>query len=104
MKLNRLTVLVTILIVVSVGTNIFTLWDSGTFIPPTELKYKYTKMFENSVLLYRPAGTNGMAMLNMDGAVVTISEFGPPMNCAVLNIHTADGMIPGACVAGVLNE
>jgi len=107
MKLNRLTVLITILIVVSVGTNIFTMFaDDIEYIWPTEAKYVYTNMFDNSVLWYRQEGTNTLSMINMDKAVISITQLGEPVNCLQLNIHTTDGTIPGPCIQGVeeINE
>ncbi len=98
MKLNRLTVLVTILIVVSVGTNIFTMSKHGTFAWPTEQRYDYTEMFGDSILMYRPQDTESLAVISMTGSVITITNFGAPLNCVALDIHTPDGTIPGPCI------
>jgi len=105
MKMNRQTVLLTILIVVSVGSNILNMFDAEIeYVWPSEAKYTYTGMFNDSVLWYRPEGTEGLAMINMDKAVISIVELGAPLNCAQINIHTKDGTIPGPCIAPIENE
>ena len=104
MKLNRLTVLITILIVASVGTNIFTMWHNDFKLMPSELTYQYPGMFKHSAIMYRPAGTEGLALIDMDTAVIRVTEFGAPLNCAVISIYTTSGIIDGACVEGVLDE
>ncbi len=102
MKVNRLSVLISALIVVSVSTNIFTMWPVEAYDWPAQQRYEYAGMFDDSLLMYRPAGTEGLAILDMDNAVITISEFGEPLNCAQLNIHTNEGTIPGPCIEGLI--
>jgi len=105
MKMNRQTVLLTILIVVSVGSNILNMFDAEIeYVWPTEARYTYEGMFNDSVLWYRPEGTESLGMINMDEAVITIVELGAPLNCAQLNIHTKDGTIPGPCIAPIESE
>lgn len=103
MKLNRLTVLVTILIVVSVGTNLLTMYKPEILKPPGEYHYMYENMFMNSVLWYRNVDTS-MGMIDMGDAVVVVTEFGDPLNCMVVNIHTTAGIIRGACLPGEMTE
>ena len=104
MKLNRLTVLVTILIVVSVGTNIFAFQQNDWKVMPTELVYKFPAMFDDSAIIYRPEGSQGFSFIDMNKAVIVVTEFGAPMNCAVVNIVTAEGIIRGHCVEGELDD
>lgn len=102
MKINKQTVLITILIVVSVGTNIITMLGNKTeYVWPTEARYQFEGMFDNSVLWYRQAGTNTLSMIDMDNAVISIVEIGEPANCAQLNIVTVEGVIPGPCIQGI---
>lgn len=104
MKLNRLTVLVTILIVVSVGTNIFAFKANDLKIMPSELVYKFPAMFKDAAIIYRPEGSQGFSFMDMDKAVIVVTEFGDPLNCAAINIVTKEGIIRGNCVDGELDE
>ena len=97
MKINRLVVLVAILVVVSVSTNLLTMLKSADLIWPEESRVIVTEMFTHSVLWYRPKGTNSMAMIDMNDAVIVVSVFGAPMNCVKTEIHTPEFIIPGVC-------
>ena len=100
---TRAGVLLAILCVVSVLANLH-IAKFQNYIWPTELRYRYSQMFLGSALMYRPAGTEGLALLDMDEAVITVTEYGSPINCAVLTIHTSTGSIQGECVEGRVYE
>ena len=99
MKLNRLTVLVTILIVVSVGTNLLTMYKPDVLKQPGEYHYQYKGMFTDTVMWYRD-DEGVMSMIDMNKSVVVVTDFGDPLNCMMLNIHTTSGIIPGVCLPG----
>ena len=104
MKLTRLNILITALIVVSISSNIFTMWPRPAYDQSALHRYDFTDMFENSVLLFRPKGTERLSLINMDKAVITVTEYGPPLNCTLLEIQTLDGTIPGPCITGTISN
>ena len=97
---KTLRTLITILIVVSVGTNLLTMLKSSNLIWPDETRFLYTEMFEHSVLWYRPYGTDIMAMIDMNDAVIVVTHYGAPLNCTKTEIHTPEYIIPGVCLEG----
>lgn len=101
MKEKRQIVLLIILCVTSVMANFYinSLYSDMEW--PESQRYFYDAMFDDSVLYYRPAGTDGLSMINMHEAVIVITEIGPPLACASLTIVTADGRIDGPCVKGI---
>jgi len=99
--MKRVTVLATILIVLSVGMNIFTYYEKSLPIEwQGDLQYTYPGMFAGTALIVRPPGTEGLAIVDMDQAVFFVTEFGDPMNCAVLSLRTPSGTLHGECVEG----
>lgn len=97
--MKRINVLITALIVVSVGSNILNAIPPEKFKWPEVARYDYHNMFDDSVVFYRPKGSDGLAMIDMTDSIITVTKFGSPLNCMLLNIHTKDGLIKGDCVS-----
>ena len=87
------------LMFVSVGMNLFYAHQLSQVQLATEPEqvYGYQKMFLGGALLYRPAGTEKMVMLDLSEATVLVTE---SQACATLTIATPDGNINGPCMAG----
>lgn len=99
---NRTATLLVILCIVTVTANII-LTRPDKMIWPSELKYQYPSMFHGTALMYSQPGTEGWKLIDMNEAVVVVTEFGAPLNCAVINIVMPDGVIRGDCVQGILD-
>ena len=92
-----------VLLVLSILANVtqYALTTSEIPIWPSELNYRYSDVFQGGALLYRPEGTNGMAMLDLSDAIVRVTEFGAPLQCAVMRIYTNTGQtIESNCIPG----
>ena len=71
---------------------------------PDEVEYRFNDMFLGGALMFRPKGTTGLKMIDFSNAIITVTEFGAPMNCAKMIIHTDVGMIAGECIEGRIYE
>jgi hypothetical protein len=71
---------------------------------PTEDPYYYSDMFGDSVLMYRPPGTEALKVLDMTDAVIVVTNFGAPLNCLSLSIQTKEGIMRGDCLEHVIIE
>ena len=91
-----------VLLFVSITANIaqYALATSEPNIWPEEQYYRYDDMFLGGALMIPRRDGTGWMILNLADAVITVTEFGPPLRCAMMQMHTEAGVIDGPCVEG----
>lgn len=59
--------------------------------------YEYHDIFEGGALLYRPRGTEGLAVFDLNESTVILMKY-KDYNCMKIVIVSKDGTIIGPCV------
>lgn len=66
---------------------------------PQQGLYQFENIFAGGALLYRPKGTQGLKVFDLNNSVVAVQVF---EKCARITIFSSDGRINGPCVPNAL--
>lgn len=63
--------------------------------------YQFENIFEGGALMYRPRGTQGLAVFDLNNSTVSVQVF---EKCAKITIFSPDGEIKTRCIPNALSK